>query len=308
MPVSATSPSPTPIAQASLTQALAASGYVLDDALATALWLAITLERPLLVEGPAGVGKTSLATTLSLAMSWPLVRLQCYEGLDEGKSLYEWDFAKQMMVASVLRERVPPASTKDPVAWALSEVVSPLYRREMLLERPLLRSLETVGPSVLLIDEVDRADPEFEALLLELLSERQITIPELGTLRVKGQPTVILTSNGSRELSDALRRRCLFAHVPLPSPTRELDILRAAIPNIDHALADQVVAFVANLRALDLDKAPGISETLDFARALVALARPSLTPDVARDLLGTLLKVTRDADAARAKLSKLIPA
>jgi MoxR-like ATPase len=263
------------VTDAALREALHRAGYIADEALATTLWLAGELQRPLLVEGDAGVGKTALATALALAQGQRLVRLQCHEGLDLSQAAYEWNYARQLL-AIRLHE-----SGADKVAEA------DLFARDYLLERPLLQAISSDAPCVLLIDEVDRADEAFEAFLLEVLADYQITVPELGTLRARHIPQVVLTSNGTRELSDALRRRCLYHYLEYPSLAREIAILRITLPQAESALIEQAVAFVQRLRREDLEKKPGVAETLDWVRALHRLEFKAL-PDDPHALAGTL--------------------
>jgi MoxR-like ATPase len=293
----------------SLARDLAKVGYLSDDRLALTAWLALELERPLLVEGPAGVGKTDLARALAEALSRELVRLQCYEGLDEAKALYEWDYAKQMLYTQLLRDAV---SAQTAGAGSLAEAAdrvagadAAFFSRRFLVQRPLLRALTNETPAVMLVDEVDRADPEFEAFLLEILAERQVTIPELGTVRVapgKGAPLFILTSNGTREMTDALRRRCLHAFLEVPPPSREQAILELRVPGIGKSLAQGVAAFAHKVRALDLRKAPSIAETIDWARALLRLGASALDKELARETLGVLVKHEED----RAKVERML--
>jgi MoxR-like ATPase len=258
-----------------LHQSLYRSGYIADESLATTLWLAGELQRPLLIEGDAGVGKTALATALATANSQALVRLQCHEGLDLSQAAYEWNYGRQLL-AIRLHETQP-----DRVREA------DLFARDYLLERPLLRAISSDQPCVLLIDEIDRADEAFEAFLLEVLADYQITVPELGTVRAKHIPQVILTSNGTRELSDALRRRCLYHYLEYPTLAREIAIVRATLPQAENALVEQAVAFVQRLRREDLGKTPGIAETLDWVRALHRLSFTAL-PDDGQALMATL--------------------
>lgn len=254
---------------------------------ALAVSLALALERPLLVEGQAGVGKTELAKVLAAALETELIRLQCYEGLDASAALYEWNFPKQ-----VLRLRIEENSGRS-----AEEKEALIFSEPFLLERPLLRAIRQPRPPVLLIDEVDRADEEFEALLLELLSDFQVTVPELGTIRATSRPHVILTSNRTRDLSDALRRRCLYLWLEYPDLEKELAIVRARAPEVDPALAEAATRVVQQVRRMDLEKPPGVAETLDWVRSLQALGIARLTPEWVRDTAGVLVK-TR-ADAAR---------
>jgi len=299
-----------PPSLAMLHERLGAAGYLADDRLALVSWLALSLERPMLVEGPAGVGKTDLARALAEALSRELIRLQCYEGLDEAKALYEWDYAKQMLYTQLLREavgtRTAGATTLAEAADRVAEADAAFFSRRFLVERPLLRALTHETPVVMLIDEVDRADPEFEAFLLEVLAEGQVTIPELGTVRAKTAPLFILTSNGTREMTDALRRRCLHAFVDYPPPSREQDILELRVPGLGAQLAAQLAAFAQKVRAMDLRQAPSIAETLDWARALVLLGASALDRDLARSTLDVIVKHEDDRDKVEAKLAALL--
>jgi len=274
---------------------LAAARYVADASLGTALFLALKLQRPLLLEGEAGVGKTELAVVLARALGQPLIRLQCYEGLDSSAALYEWNYSRQMLE---IRLAELAGHGRDAVAHTI-------FSEEFLLKRPLLRSLEQGG--VLLIDELDRTDEPFEAFLLELLSDYQVTIPELGTVRAAVPPVVILTSNRTREIHDALKRRCLYHWIGYPDAARELAILRARAPDVPERLSRQIVAFVQRLRATDLFKLPGVAETIDWATALVALDQVALGPDVVDATLGVLLKYQDDvAKVAGAQVADLL--
>jgi MoxR-like ATPase len=282
-------------------------GYVASRDACVAAVLMDSLEKPLLVEGPAGVGKTELAKALSKALDRPLIRLQCYEGLDESRALYEWEYGKQLLYTELLRPlvgRILEHSTDMASAIeALAGEESALFSPRFLLERPLLRSLRSERPVLLLVDEVDRADPEFEALLLEFLSDFQISIPELSTVTCVHKPRVVLTSNGTREMTDALRRRCLYLHLDYPEPSRELAILAQHVPGAEQRLAEQIVAFVQRARTLDLHKAPSIAETVDWARTLVLLSADSLEAEFVRDSLGALAKQREDWEKLQALLA-----
>ncbi len=289
-------------------QALATQQYIANDEVVTVLFLAQALQKPILVEGPAGVGKTELAKAYAAAAGIPLIRLQCYEGLDENKALYEWEYAKQMLYTQLLRDQLnatlADASNLTQAADRLAEEEEIFFSERFLLPRPLLRALRSPTPSALLIDEIDRADTEFEAFLLEVLSDFQVSIPEIGTLRAKHHPFVLLTSNNTRELSEALKRRCLYLHLNYPNAERELGILRARLPNLRQQLAQQVVAFVQSLRELDLKKRPSIAETVDWSRALIALNADALDETTLDTTLTVLLKHESDIQRARGELRR----
>jgi MoxR-like ATPase len=270
-----------------IVSSLASRDYICDRRLATALFLSLRLERPLFLEGEAGVGKTELAKTLALVLDAPLIRLQCYEGLDIAQAGYEWNVGRQL-VAIRLAEALHDSGR--------GELEQSLYGRDMLIERPLLAALSSPVRPVLLIDELDRADEPFEAYLLEVLAENQITIPELGAIRAERAPHVIITSNRTREIHDALKRRCLFHWVEFPDAERELEIVRRRVPGVDRRLSQQVVAFVQRMRGVDLFKQPGVAETVDWTNALLALDRSALDPDSVRDTLGVLLKYQEDIE------------
>lgn len=272
---------------------LDAAHYIYDDELVTTLWVALKLGRPLLIEGAAGVGKTEIAKVMASALDRELVRLQCYEGLDESKALYEWNYQKQLLSIQVRMNR------QD-----VDELTRSLFSDDYLLQRPLLRSIRSEEPVVLLIDEIDKSDEEFEAFLLELLSEMQVSIPEVGVVRARTIPFVVLTSNRTRPLSEALRRRCAYLYIQYPDLDKEMAIIRAKLPNVNEHLAVQVAQAVHDLRAADaILKKPSIAETLDWVSALEALGVSDLTPESARRTLGFALKSSEDMEAAGAVLS-----
>jgi len=277
-------------------EGLKSVNYLADDGIAGVAYLADRLGKPVLVEGPAGTGKTQLAKSIAELTGSRLVRLQCYEGLDEARALYEWNYQKQL-----LRIQADRAAERG---W--EDVAHDVFSRDYLLERPLLRAIASTTPVVLLVDEIDKADEEFEAFLLEILSDFQVTVPELGTIRAARRPVVVLTSNRARELSEALRRRCLHVFVDFPSPGVEAAIVARKVPGLDADLARHVARFVAGLRRLDLRKAPSIAETLDFARALLALGIRELDPATVRSASGLLLKHEEDLRKAEPKMSALV--
>ena len=267
-----------------LKQKIDQTGYIYDETLATVLMVALKLGRPLLIEGAAGVGKTEIAKVMASVLDRDLVRLQCYEGLDEGKALYEWNYQKQLLSIQVNMN----TENRD-------ELTKSLFGDEYLLERPLLKSIRSEKPVVLLIDEIDKADEEFEAFLLELLSEMQVTIPEVGTIKAKSVPFVVLTSNRARPLSEALRRRCAYLYIEYPDLEKELAILRSKLPHVDDQLCVQVAQAVQKLRSNEaILKKPSIAETLDWAAALDALGAKELTPDILRNTAGFVLKSNED--------------
>jgi len=268
-----------------LDAALRGADYLPDRGLATALFLSLALEKPLLLEGEAGVGKTEAGKALAQALNARLIRLQCYEGLDVSHAVYEWNYSRQLLHIRAAQE------------GTVSE--DELFGREFLIRRPLLEAIDTDERVVLLIDEVDRADEEFEAFLLEVLSDFQITIPELGTIRARRRPAVVLTSNRTRELHDALKRRTLFHWIGHPSLEREVEIVRLRVPGIPERLAQEAAAFVRGLRGLDLAKPPGVAETIDWAQALAALGREEIDAEVVEQTLGSVLKYREDIEAVR---------
>jgi len=289
--------------------ALTNQKYIPSDEIATIVYLAQQLSKPLLTEGPAGVGKTELAKAIAGATGCELIRLQCYEGLDESKALYEWEYSKQLLYTQLLRDKLNDTLGK---AESLSEAADRLAKEEdvffsnrFLLKRPLLKAILSEKPTVLLIDEIDRADAEFEAFLLEVLSDFQVSIPELGTLAAIHKPVVVLTSNNTRELSEALKRRCLYLFIDYPSIEAELAVVRLKVPDLNPKLARQAVEFVQGLRRNDMRKAPSISETLDWANALVALNAKNIDKEVLDETLSVLLK--HEADLQKAKHQLMAP-
>jgi MoxR-like ATPase len=265
-------------------------GYLPNESIETVVYLAERLQKPILVEGPAGVGKTELAKAVAAARDADLIRLQCYEGLDEAKALYEWNYKKQLLRIQVQQDE----------GW--EAVHDDLFSEEYLLERPLLRALRHTGDAVLLIDEVDKVDFEFEALLLEILSDFQVTVPELGTVKGTRHPFVVLTSNNTRELSEALKRRCLYLYLDYPTVEREKEIVLSRVPDAPEQLADQLVRIVRSLRQLELKKPPSISETLDWARTLLELGFDTIDEGVARSTMNVLLKYQQDVQKATSHL------
>jgi MoxR-like ATPase len=288
---------------------LEGAGYLPSREIATSVFLAERLEKPLLVEGPAGVGKTELALALATATGRKLLRLQCYEGLDEAKAVYEWEYGKQLLYTQMLKERIGDtlagARTLSEAAARLDAEGNVFFSERFLLPRPVLQAVTSDVPALLLVDEVDKADPEFEAFLLEVLADQAVTVPELGTIRARHPPRLVLTSNATRELSDALRRRCLHLFIDFPTQERELAIVRSRIPGVPEELARQSVAAVAALRSMDLKKAPSISETLDWIRSLVLLQAHVLDGRVVSQTLNVLLKHEADLAAARPRVDEV---
>jgi len=281
---------------------LGAAGYIASRQISTAIYIAHHLQKPILVEGPAGVGKTELAKSVASWLTLPLIRMQCYEGLDESKALYEWKYGKQLLYTQILRDKVGTLiGDADDLGTALARLHAfgdVFFSKDFLEPRPLLRALEQPRGAVLLIDEIDKSDQEFEAFLLELLSDYQVTIPEIGTVTAAVPPIVVLTSNSTRDLGDALKRRCLHLHIGFPDEKLEARIIASRVPGIDARLLAQLVAFVQQLRGLDLKKLPSVSESIDWARVMVLMHTFVLAEDTVRDTLNVLLKFESDIEAA----------
>jgi MoxR-like ATPase len=284
--------------------------YVCSRAIATVVYLSVHLKKPILVEGPAGVGKTELAKVLAAALGHKLLRLQCYEGLDEAKALYEWEYAKQLLYTQILKDKIGEtlrgAVTLKDAVERISAEEDVFFSDRFILSRPLLEAITSDRPSVLLIDEIDKSDAEFEAFLLEVLSDFQVSVPELGTIHAKHIPGVILTSNNAREMSDALKRRCLHLYIDFPPLEQELRIVRLKVPGIQEELAREVVSAVQAVRKLDLKKLPSISETLDWARALLLLNVQSLEEPLVQETLSAILKYEGDIRKAQDELRDFV--
>ncbi|MDR3536208.1 MAG: MoxR family ATPase [Acetobacteraceae bacterium] len=290
-------------------QGLEAAGYIASRQIATAVYIASHLQKPILVEGPAGVGKTELAKSVASWLQLPLIRMQCYEGLDESKALYEWKYGKQLLYTQILKDKISSViGETDGLGAALNRLNDfgdIFFSHQFLEPRPLLRALETPGGAVLLIDEIDKSDQEFEAFLLEILSDYQVTIPEIGTVHALVPPIVLLTSNSTRDLGDALKRRCLHLHIGFPDEKLEAQIIASRVPGIDARLLKQLVSFVQQLRGLDLKKVPSVSETIDWAKVMVLLHTAVLDVDMVRNTLNVLLKFEADIEATNRQLAGL---
>ncbi|CAG1009885.1 hypothetical protein MYXO_03931 [Myxococcaceae bacterium] len=289
---------------------LGAQGYICGKNIATVVYLANRLQKPVLVEGPAGVGKTELAKVVADATGRELIRLQCYEGLDEAKALYEWEYSKQLLYTQILKEKfsevMAGARTLREAAERIGAEDSIFFSDKFIVPRPLLRAITSPRPALLLVDEVDKSDPEFEAFLLEVLSDFQVSVPEVGTFEARERPLVFLTSNDAREMTDALKRRCLHLWIDFPTEDEELRILDAKVPGIEQRLAEDLVGVMQRLRKLDLKKTPSISETLDWARALLALGADQIDEGLVRDTLNVILKYEGDIRKAHGELGRLI--
>jgi MoxR-like ATPase len=291
-------------------QGLNAVGYIASRQISTAVYLAQQLQKPILVEGPAGVGKTELARSLATYLELPLIRMQCYEGLDEAKALYEWKYGKQLLYTQILKDKISQlfgdTETLEAALTKLESFGDIFFSKQFLEPRPLLRALEQPEGAVRLIDEIDKSDQEFEAFLLEILSDYQVTIPEIGVVSAVVPPVVLLTSNSMRDLGDALKRRCLHLHIGFPDPKLEARIIETRVPGIDASLTRQLIGFVQALRGMELKKHPSVSETIDWARVMVLLHASVLDPTMVRDTLNVLLKFESDIEAAGRQLESTV--
>jgi MoxR-like ATPase len=303
-------PGDTPLASIDIVESgLGEAGYIANRQICTAVFMAYHLQKPILVEGPAGVGKTELAKSVASWLNLPLIRMQCYEGLDESKALYEWKYGKQLLYTQILKDKINSvigdAASLTHALDRLHTFGDVFFSHQFLEPRPLLRSLEAPGGAVLLIDEIDKSDQEFEAFLLEILSDYQVTIPEIGTVTAMVPPIVLLTSNSTRDLGYALKRRCLHLHIGFPDEKLEARIIASRVPGIDARLMKQLVSFVQQLRTMDLKKVPSVSETIDWARVMMLLHTAVLDVDLVRDTLNVLLKFEVDVEAAGKQLAGL---
>jgi MoxR-like ATPase len=292
-----------------VTASLTSVGYISTHSISTALYLAHHLRKPILIEGPAGVGKTDLARSMAMSLDYPLLRMQCYEGLDETKALYEWKYGKQLLYTQILKEKIhhliEDADSLESSLAKLNGFQDVFFSRDFLEPRPILRAMEQSSGSVLLIDEIDKSDEEFEALLLEVLSDYQVTIPEIGTIEAQTPPLVILTSNNMRELGDALKRRCLHLYIGFPDAERECAIVRSRVPGISEILLQQLVAFIQAVRGENIRKLPSISETVDWARTLILMHAQTLDPAMVKDTLSVILKRQSDILEIEAQVDSL---
>ncbi len=284
--------------------------YIASKEISTVVFLALATEKPVLIEGPAGVGKTELAKALALSMQRQLIRLQCYEGLDEAKALYEWEYAKQLLYTQMVKDRInnviADAKTLSEAVDYIANQEDAFFSERFIQPRPLLQAISSPDPVVLLIDEVDKSDPEFEAFLLELLSDFQVTIPELGTRKPVTIPLVLLTSNNYRDMSDALKRRCIHLYIDYPTPEREMEIVKMKLPQIQEQLLGQIIKAVTAIRNMDLKKKPCISESIDWAKSLIALEINELTPETAKNTLNTVCKYRSDLLLVRQQLDRML--
>jgi MoxR-like ATPase len=293
-----------------VTKRLDAQGYICDKNIATVVYLATKLQKPVLVEGPAGVGKTELAKVVAGALDRDLIRLQCYEGLDESKALYEWEYAKQLLYTQMLRDKIGEviegAKGLKEASQRIASQDDIFFSEQFIVPRPLMRAITAPQPILLLVDEVDKSDPEFEAFLLEVLSDFTVSVPEIGTIRARQMPVVFLTSNNAREMTDALKRRCLHLYIDFPSSELEIEILNKKVPGIDQRLVHDIVELIQRIRKLDLKKSPSISETLDWARSLMILNADTLEESLVNETMNVILKHQGDIQKAQQELNRLL--